>query len=245
MKRALRAKPTPACFGASSSTIISSATGSTAIPRQPPPPASRATGRNARLAPPFQPRRHFHARQVGIPVVRRLGPRVPHDPLCPDRSGFRQAPARAAPARVVHAPERPIARLRVQLRRCQSARPRLGLLARLQDDRPPAASATASSCPAASRNCCINFTWWVNRKDLEGRNLFCRRFPRPGQHRRLRPLPAAADRRAPPAGRRHRVDGLLLRDDARPSRSNSPATIRPTKTWPPSSSSISSPSPTP
>ena len=41
-----------------------------------------------------------------------------------------------------------------------------------------------------------------------------RRLPGPRQHRRLRPLPAAADGRAPGAGRRHRLDGLLLRHHA-------------------------------
>ena len=38
-------------------------------------------GRNARLAAPLQPRRHLDARQVGVPLVRGLGPRVPHDPV--------------------------------------------------------------------------------------------------------------------------------------------------------------------
>ena len=41
------------------------------------------------------------------------------------------------------------------------------------------------------------------------------RLPRPRQHRRLRPQRAAADRRAPRAGRRHGVDGLLLPEHAR------------------------------
>src|SRR5213076_1175016 len=42
-----------------------------------------------------------------------------------------------------------------------------------------------------------------------------RRLPRPRQHRRVRPLPPAARGRHARAGRRHRVDGLLLRDPAR------------------------------
>ncbi len=41
-----------------------------------------------------------------------------------------------------------------------------------------------------------------------------RRLPRARQHRRLRPLPAAADRRSSRAGRRHRLDGVLLQHDA-------------------------------
>ena len=61
--------------------------------------------------------------------------------------------------------------LRMGFRRRESAGPRLGLLARLQDDRPRAASATGVSSPACSRSCCINFTWWVNRKDARGKHL--------------------------------------------------------------------------
>ena len=40
------------------------------------------------------------------------------------------------------------------------------------------------------------------------------RLPRPRQHRRVRPQRAAADRRLPRAGRRHRVDGVLQPADA-------------------------------
>ena len=46
---------------------------------------------------------------------------------------------------------------------------------------------------------------------LRGQPPLRRRLPRPRQHRRLRPLAAAARRRPPRAGRRHRLDGLLLR----------------------------------
>ena len=31
----------------------------------------------------------------------------------------------------------------------------------------------------------INFTWWVNRKDKGGNNLFSGGLPRPGQHWRV------------------------------------------------------------
>ena len=72
-----------------------------------------------------------------------------------------------------------------------------------------------------------------------------RRLPRAGQHRRVRPLQTAADRRPPRAGRRHGLDGLLLRDDALHRAGTRPRQSRPRRTWPPSSSSTSSPSPTP
>ena len=50
---------------------------------------------------------------------------------------------------------------------------RLGGLARLQDrarNRP--AKAIALFWKPSSTNCCITFTWWVNRKDSEGNNIF-------------------------------------------------------------------------
>ncbi len=60
----------------------------------------------------------------------------------------------------------------------------------------------------------LNFTWWVNRKDAEGNNLFSGGFlglDNIGVFDRSKPLP---DRRLSPAGRRHRVDGFLLPDHA-------------------------------
>ena len=47
-------------------------------PAQPAPPDARRKGRNARMAPPLQRRRHLDAGQVGVPVVRGVGPRVSH-----------------------------------------------------------------------------------------------------------------------------------------------------------------------
>ena len=58
---------------------------------------------------------------------------LPLHPAGADRRGVRQGPARAADARVVHAPQRPAAGLRVGLRRRESAGARLGGLARLPD----------------------------------------------------------------------------------------------------------------
>jgi hypothetical protein len=56
----------------------------------------------------------------------------------------------------------------------------------------------------------LNFTWWVNRKDRAGRNVFEGGFLGPGQHRRVRPQRAIAHRRMPGAGRWHGVDGAIL-----------------------------------
>jgi hypothetical protein len=56
----------------------------------------------------------------------------------------------------------------------------------------------------------LNFTWWVNRKDPDGMNV----FPGPRQHRRVRPLAATAHRRASRAIGRHQLDGDVLFEHA-------------------------------
>ena len=61
----------------------------------------------------------------------------------------------------------------------------------------------------------LNFTWWVNRKDADGQQRLRGRLPRPRQHRRVRSLGAAADRRHPRAVGRHQLDGDVLAEPAR------------------------------
>ena len=72
------AGPSPACCGASSSTATRSRSGSTAT-RVSRTAAGRAAerARNIALAARRPGRRHLDAGRVGVPVVRRLGPRVP------------------------------------------------------------------------------------------------------------------------------------------------------------------------
>ena len=78
-------------------------------------PTEAAGGTRTRPQPrveaPEQRRHHLDAGQVGVSVVRGLGPRLPHDFAGDDRSRLCEAAAGAADARVVHAPERPAARL--------------------------------------------------------------------------------------------------------------------------------------
>ena len=60
----------------------------------------------------------------------------------------------------------------------------------------------------------LNFTWWVNRKDAEGNNVFQGGFlglDNIGVFDRSAPLP---DRRPPRAGRRHELDGDVLPEHA-------------------------------
>ncbi len=130
-------------------------TGSTAIPAQPPPPAERQRRPQPRVDAPLQRRRHLDAGQVGVPVVRGVGPRVPLRAAGAGRPRVRQGAADAAAARVVHAPERAAAGLRVGLRRRESAGARLGGAgASTRSSRSAAARATARSSSASSTSCC-------------------------------------------------------------------------------------------
>ena len=61
----------------------------------------------------------------------------------------------------------------------------------------------------------LNFTWWVNRKDVEGRNIFQGGFLGLDNIGDFRPQRAAADRRHDRSVRRHRLDGdVRARHDA-------------------------------
>ena len=89
---------------------------------------------------------------------------------------LRQGAAPAAAARVVHAPERPAPGLRVRVRRREPAGARLGLLAGVQDDRRRSGQRDRLFLERAFQKLLLNFTWWVNRKDPEGNNLFAGGF---------------------------------------------------------------------
>ena len=64
-------------------------------PGQPPPPAERPARPQRRLAAPRRRRHPLDARHVGVPVVRRLGPRLPLRGARPHRPDVRQVPARS------------------------------------------------------------------------------------------------------------------------------------------------------
>ena len=75
--------------------------------------------------------------------------------------------------RLLPASERPAAGVRVELHRRQPAGARLGHALRLPagEGRAPA-RATCEWLEAAFQKLVKNFTWWVNRKDPDGRNVF-------------------------------------------------------------------------
>ena len=161
--------------------------------------AARAApaGPQPRVGASQQRRHHLDAGQVGVSLVRRVGPGVPLDSAGADRPGVRQGAARAADARVVHAPERPAAGLRVGVRRRQPAGARVGDVARVPDRSQATRRRRRSAVPGAR----------VPQADAElhlvgqpqGRRRPQRlpgRLPRARQHRRVRPQRA----RCPPAG---------------------------------------------
>ena len=115
--------------------------------------APRDAGRRPqrRLVPHVQRRHHLDARQVGVPVVRGVGPRLPHDRAVARRLRLRQGAAAADAAQPLQPPERPDPGLRVELQRRQSAGPRLGDAVPLPRRAGPRAARTSSSWSAPSR----------------------------------------------------------------------------------------------
>ena len=139
-------------------------------PRRPP---ERLARPQPRLDAPLQRRRHLDAGQVGVPLVRRLGPRLPLRPAGARRPRLRQGAARPAAARVVHAPERPAAR--------PTSGPSATSTRRSTPGRPGASTRSTRSARGRGdraflervfHKLLLNFTWWVNRKDAEGNNVF-------------------------------------------------------------------------
>ena len=85
----------------------------------------------------------------------------------------------------------------------------------------------------------INFTWWVNRKDAEGNNIFEGGFlglDNISVFDRTSGLPIG---RLPRAGRRHELDGDVLPQPSRHRAGARQEGLRSTRTSPPSSSSTS------
>ena len=127
------ARRSPVCSGASSSTTTTCIGGCRAIPAQPPPPLERWGGRNHSWT-------HLNNHDViSMPDTWEYPWYAAWDlafhtiPLAMIDPRVRQGSARAAAARVVHAPERPAPGLRVGVRRRESAGARLGGDARLSD----------------------------------------------------------------------------------------------------------------
>ena len=149
-------------------------------------------------------------------------------------------------SRMVHAPQRPAPGLRVGLLRREPAGACLGRAGGCTRSRGGAnGQGDVDFLEAVFHKLLLNFTWWVNRKDADGNNVFEGGFlglDNIGVFDRSKP--ESARRRPARTGRRHRLDGHVLPEHA----GDRPRARRPdppTRTWPPSSSSTSSPSRTP
>ena len=135
-------------------------------------PAHRQLDAQRAVVPHDRRRHHLDAGQVGVPVVRRMGPRVPHGPLSLVDVDFAkeqvelllrtrymhpngQIPAYEWNFSDVNPPVTPWAALYVYEREAEiRGEGDHEFLARVFD------------------RLLTNFTWWVNRKDPDGRNLF-------------------------------------------------------------------------
>jgi hypothetical protein len=125
-----------------------------------------------RVGPPPQRRRHLDARQVGVPVVRGLGPRVPLHPLAlvdPDfakqqlvlllREWYMhpngQLPAYEWAFGDVNPPVHAWSAWRVY-----------------KIDKKRTGRGDRKFLERVFHKLLLNFTWWINRKDAEGKNVF-------------------------------------------------------------------------
>ena len=61
----------------------------------------------------------------------------------------------------------------------------VGRAARVQIDRRITGKSDTAFLERIFHKLIINFTWWINRKDPDGRNVFQGGFSRTGQHRRV------------------------------------------------------------
>ena len=179
-------------------------------PGEPPPPEARQHGRNSDW-------RHLDAFDVlampdpwEYPWFAAWDLGFHCDPLGAPRSRVREVPADRAAARVVPAPERRAAGVRVELRRRQPAGARDGRAPRLPHRRRPRPRVPRARLPEAAGQLHVV----AEPRGRRRQQRLQRRLPRPRQHQPDRPLEPPGGRRAR-AGRRHRVDGLLRALDAR------------------------------
>ena len=120
-------------------------------PGAPAPRRRRARRPERRVVPHAERRRHLHARQVGVPLVRGLGPGLPHDRAVARGLRLRQGAAPPDAPEPLQPPQRADAGLRVELQRREPAGARLGDALPLQDREEPGPRGPASSWSARSR----------------------------------------------------------------------------------------------
>ena len=191
-----------------------------------------------RVVPHDQRRHHLHARQVGVPLVRRLGPCLPHAPHLDRGPRLREAADGDDAPRGVPASQRPDSRLRVELQRREPAGARLGDAVPAPHRAGPAGRGRSGLPQGGVQQAHAELHLVGEPQGPVRQERLRGRVPRPRQHRGLRPERPASHRRLPGAGGRHRVDGPLHPEHAGARQSSSPATTESTRTWPSSSWSI-------
>ena len=141
-----------------------------------------------RLATPRRIRCARDARPVGVPLVRRLGSRLPRGSLGAFRSSLREVPADRLAARMVSAPQRRAPGLRVEFRRRQPAGARDGGAARVPDRRCHRSRVPRARLPETADQLHL-----VAQPRGRGRQQRVqRRLSRPRQHQPGRPVEPAA-----------------------------------------------------
>ena len=168
-------------------------------------------GPQPRLDAPLRRRRHLDAGQVGVPVVCGLGPGLSLRDAGHRRCALRQGAAPAPAARVVHAPERADARVRVGLRRREPAALRMGGAARLPDRAPADGRRRPAIPPPGLSQAPAQLHLVGEPEGRPGQQYLPGGLPRPRQYRHLRPVRPASPGRDPRPVRRHELDGRLLR----------------------------------
>ena len=100
----------------------------------------------------------------------------------------------------------------MDVRRCQSAGTRLGGLARIykSNAKPTAVTGDLHFLERVFHKLLLNFTWWVNRKDADGNNVFQGGFLGLDNIGVFDRSEALAYRRPYQSGRRHQLDGDVL-----------------------------------
>ncbi len=222
------------------------ATGSTATPASRRRPPSASTGRNADWRAPLQPRRHLDARQVGVPLVRRLGSRLPHDPV--RRASIPSSPRSSSCCCCASGTCTPTGSSRRTSSRFGDVNPPVHAWAcwrvykMTAPARPARPAVPRARLPEAAAQLHL-----VGEPQGRGGQATCSPAASSGSTTSAsstarKPLPGGGHARA---GRRHGLDGVLLHHHARDGARAGATTIPPTRTSPRSSSSTSSPSPTP